>query len=139
MPPPAIRGILETAVYSDDLLRAHRFYGGILGLRRVLDTPRMLTYAVAPAQVLLVFKRGETRADSPTPGGVVPGHHSQGPAHFAFAVDADKLAAWKEHLSVAGITIRSEVRWPPGGTSLYFDDPDGNIVELATPGLWPNY
>ena len=28
---------------------------------------------------------------------------------------------------------------PRGGTSLYFNDPDGNVVELATPGLWANY
>lgn len=110
MPRPAIRGILETAVYSNDLARAHRFYGGVLGLDRVLDTPRMLTYTVAPAQVLLVFKRGETRDDIPTAGGIVPGHHSDGPAHFAFAVGAEELAAWKLHLADARIAVRSEVR-----------------------------
>jgi catechol 2,3-dioxygenase-like lactoylglutathione lyase family enzyme len=99
----------------------------------------MLTYAVAPAEVLLVFKRGATREDSDSPGGVVPGHHSEGPAHFAFAIGAGDYDAWKAHLRAAGVAIRSEVTWPPGGRSLYFDDPDGNVVELATPGLWPNY
>ncbi len=136
---PPIRGVLETAIYSDDLSRAHGFYGGVLGLKRVLDTPRMLTYEVAPAQVLLVFKRGATREDSETSGGMVPGHHSEGPAHFAFAIAADKYDAWKSRFAAKGVTIRSEVTWPPGGRSLYFDDPDGNVVELATPGLWPNY
>ena len=136
---PPIRGVVETAVYVDDLKRAHRFYGGVLGLERVLDTPRMATYAVAPAQVLLVFRRGMTRQDSETSGGLVPGHHSDGPAHFAFAIDADAYDAWTAHLGGAGVAIRSEVTWPPGGRSLYFDDPDGNVVELATPGLWPNY
>jgi catechol 2,3-dioxygenase-like lactoylglutathione lyase family enzyme len=139
MPAPPIRGVLETAVYSDDLSRAHAFYGGVLGLQRVLDTPRMLTYAVEPAQVLLVFKRGATREDVETAGGLVPGHDSDGPAHFAFAIDAADYSTWKAHLEAAGVAIRSEVSWPPGGASLYFDDPDGNVVELATPGLWPNY
>ena len=136
---PPIRGVLETTVYVDDLRRAHEFYGGVLGLERVLDTPRMATYVVAPAQVLLVFKHGMTREDSETPGGLVPGHHSDGPAHFAFAIDMADYEAWKAHLVAAGVTIRSEVTWPPGGKSLYFDDPDGNVAELATPGLWPNY
>jgi catechol 2,3-dioxygenase-like lactoylglutathione lyase family enzyme len=136
---PPIRGILETAIYVEDLARAHAFYGGVLGLERVLDSPRMLTYAVAPGQVLLVFRRGFTRDDSETPGGLVPGHHSEGPAHFAFAIARDGYEAWKAHLEVSGAAIRSEVTWPPGGKSLYFDDPDGNVVEMATPGLWPNY
>lgn len=136
---PLIRGVLETAVYVDDLERAHAFYGDVLGLERVLDTPRMLTYAVAPAQVLLVFMRGMTREDSDSPGGMVPGHHAEGPAHFAFAIDTNDYEVWKTHLQAMGVAIRSEVTWPPGGKSLYFDDPDGNVVELATPGLWPNY
>lgn len=136
---PKIGGVLETAVYVDDLARAHVFYGDVLGLERVLDTPRMLTYAVAPAQVLLVFRRGMTREDSETSGGTVPGHHSEGPAHFAFAIAAPDYGPWKARLQDAGVAIRSEVTWPPGGRSLYFDDPDGNVVEMATPGLWPNY
>jgi catechol 2,3-dioxygenase-like lactoylglutathione lyase family enzyme len=139
MRPPPIRGILETAVYVGDLERAHAFYGGVLGLDRVLDSPRMLTYAVATAAVLLVFKRGVTREDSATPGGRVPGHHSEGPAHFAFAIDAESYETWKRHFETAGVAIRSEVTWPAGGRSLYVDDPAGNVVELATPGLWPNY
>jgi catechol 2,3-dioxygenase-like lactoylglutathione lyase family enzyme len=131
--------VVETAVYVDDLEAAHAFYGGVLGLARVLDTPRMLTYAVAPAQVLLVFRRGMTREDSDTPGGTVPGHHSEGPSHFAFAIAAEDYDAWKAHLADAGVEITSEVSWPPGGRSLYFNDSDGNVLEMATPGLWPNY
>ena len=138
-PAPPIRGVLETAIYSDDLPRAHAFYGGVLGLERVLDTPRMQTYAIASRQVLLVFKRGATREDIETPEGLIPGHHADGPAHFAFAIDAENYSAWKVHLVAAGIQIRGETRWSRGSKSLYFDDPDGNVLELATPGLWPNY
>jgi catechol 2,3-dioxygenase-like lactoylglutathione lyase family enzyme len=136
---PPIRGILETAVYVDSLERAHRFYGGVLGLPRVLDSPRMLTYAAAPGQVLLVFHRGMTQGDLATPGGVVPGHHSRGPSHFAFAIDHATYDGWKGHLATAGVMLTSEVTWPQGGRSLYFNDPDGNVLEMATPGLWPNY
>jgi hypothetical protein len=31
------------------------------------------------------------------------------------------------------------VVWPEGSTSIYFRDPDGHLLELVTPGLWPNY
>jgi catechol 2,3-dioxygenase-like lactoylglutathione lyase family enzyme len=138
-PAPDIAGVLETAVYVDDLARARTFYADILGLQCVLQTPRMLTFAVAPAQVLLVFQRGMTRDDMETSGGRVPGHHADGPAHFAFAIEAAAYELWKAHLRTRGVALRSEVRWPKGGRSLYFDDPDGNVLELATPGLWPNY
>ena len=136
---PTIAGVLETSVYVDDLVRAQRFYAGILGLECVLDAPRMATYAVAPAQVLLVFRRGLTREDAQSAGGMVPGHHSEGPAHFAFAIGAAAYDDWKAHLAREGVAIVSEVQWPKGGRSLYFNDPDGNVLEMATPGLWPNY
>jgi hypothetical protein len=33
------------------------------------------------------------------------------------------------------VPLTGEYRWPRGGTSLYLDDPEGNVVELATPGF----
>ncbi len=136
---PPIRGMLETVIYVDDLQRAHAFYGGVLGLQRVREMPRMMAYTVAPAQVLLVFNRSESRADLETPEGMIPGHYANGPAHFAFAIGAEDYSAWKAHLESAGISILSETNWSRGGKSVYFNDPDGNVVEMATPGLWPNY
>lgn len=137
--PPAISGILETPVYVEDFDRAHAFYGDLLGLKRILAAERLWTYEVRPDQILLLFLRGACRHDVETPGGLVPGHNSEGPAHFAFAIAKHQLASWREHLSANDVAIISEVTWPAGGISLYFADPDGNIVELATPGLWPGY
>lgn len=138
MPPPLL-GILETVVYVADLDRAHAFYSGVLGLRDMVTGARFLAYDAAPGETLLVFARGLTRDDVSTPGGVVPGHHGEGPAHFAFKVAPEDLAAWRAHLAESGIAIRSEVVWPAGGTSLYVEDPDGNVVEFAAPPLWPNF
>ena len=31
------------------------------------------------------------------------------------------------------------MNWERGGQSIYFRDPDGHLVELATPGIWAIY
>ena len=46
------------------------------------------------------------------------------------------MAAWREQLRQQGVTIEQELTWPSGGQSLYFRDPAGNSVELATPATW---
>lgn len=58
---------------------------------------------------------------------------------MAFAIPAGSEDAWRAHLAAQDVALRSEVAWPRGGRSLYFEDPDGHVLELATPGLWPNY
>lgn len=139
MKPPPLDGILETSVYVDDMAAAHGFYAGILGLKRMVAGDRLYAYDVAPAQTLLVFHRGHTGEDVSTDGGIVPGHHSAGPSHFAFRISAGQIDVWRDHLAERGVEINSEVRWPAGGLSLYFCDPDGNILELASAPLWPNF
>jgi catechol 2,3-dioxygenase-like lactoylglutathione lyase family enzyme len=136
---PPIDGILETAVYVDDMAAAHAFYEGVLGLKRMVEGERLYAYDAGPAQTLLVFHRGHTAEDVSTPGGLIPGHDSSGPAHFAFKVKADTLDPWRAYLAGQGVKITSEVVWPAGGTSLYLNDPDGNVLELAAAPLWPNF
>ena len=74
-----------------------------------------------------------------TPGGLVPGHTSTGPAHLAFAIDTSDVRTWLDRLEELHIPIESRVHWPRGGHSIYFRDPDGRSVELATPGTWASY
>ena len=89
--------------------------------------------------VLLLFLEGGTPVAVETPGGSIPPHDAHGQMHFALAVAAADLPAWERRLAERGIEIESRVHWSRGGTSLYFRDPDGHLVELATPGLWDNY
>lgn len=137
---PILTGVIETALYVDDMERASTFYESVLGLRRIGgDADRLHAYSVADRSVLLLFKRGATAQDMQTPIGMIPGHDGAGQNHFALAIPATELAAWAKHLEQHGVAIESRVDWPLGGTSIYFRDPDGHLVELATPGMWPVY
>lgn len=136
---PAVGGILETAVYVQDLERASGFYERLLGIAPMLRQERLHAFPLAPGEALLLFPRAISKDDSITSFGVVPGHATTGPSHFALRIaeaDYERWRGWLDHL---GLAITGEVHWPQGGRSLYFNDPDGNVVEVATPGLWPNY
>ena len=123
---------------SQDLERSAAFYARLLGGRVLLDEPgRMRALDVAGRQVLLLFLVGASDADNPVPGGVVPAHDARGRIHVCFAIPADALDAWERHLAALDVPIIARVHAERGGTCLYLRDPDGHLVELATPGLWP--
>jgi catechol 2,3-dioxygenase-like lactoylglutathione lyase family enzyme len=139
MPPP-IEGIVETILYVDDLERAIAFYREELGLEPMTgDASRFQTFKVGGRQLLLLFKRGGTVEPAEVPGGMIPPHDGSGPHHIGFAVTHDAYDLWRARLSSRDIAIESEVHWPRGGRSLYFRDPDQHLLELITPGIWPNY
>jgi len=135
---PPITGVLETAIYVDDMARAVAFYRDVLGLRALIEDDRLVAFDAGPASVLLLFRRGATLKDVVLPGGTIPAHDGTGPYHFALRIPRDALAPWREHLQARGVAITAEMAWPAGGESLYFNDPDGHVVELATPGIWSN-
>jgi len=136
---PSISHILETALYVDDLGRATAFYRDVIGLRVMSEGPRLVSLDAGRNTVLLLFQRGATREGFRFPSGWIPPHDGSGPAHFALAIEAHEFEAWERHLEAHGVTIESRVPWTLGGRSLYFRDPDGHSVELATPGVWPTY
>ena len=136
---PGLDGVLETALYVDDLGRADRFYESVLGLKRLVSDSRFRAYAAGGKSVLLLFKRGATLETVRLPGGTIPPHDGHGPLHMAFAVSADELGAWEKQLASHNVAIEGRTDWPKGGKSIYFRDPDGHLLELATPGLWAVY
>ncbi|HEY0947714.1 MAG TPA: VOC family protein [Opitutaceae bacterium] len=137
---PAVHGVLETALYVDDLAKSVAFFRDVLGLTPLVgDDTRFQAFDSGARRVLLLFKRGGTLAPVPVPGGVIPPHDGRGPQHMALAIEAGDYDAWRERLVAHGIAIEEESCWPRGGRSLYFRDPDGHLLELVTPGIWPIY
>ena len=138
---PRIAGVVETALYVNDLTRATGFYRDVLGLRAIGgDGVRFQAFDSGSAgRVLLLFKRGATLEPTAVTGGVIPPHDGSGPVHVGFGIAAEAYDAWRERLERGGVKIESEARWERGGRSMYFRDTDGHLLELITPGIWEVY
>jgi catechol 2,3-dioxygenase-like lactoylglutathione lyase family enzyme len=136
--PPPVSRILETSLYVEDLDRSVAFYQRLFGFPVMTHDFRMCAMAMPNREVLLLFHKGASSEPSETPFGMIPPHDSQGVQHLCFAIPAGALEAWRTHLETESVAVESELRWPQGATSLYFRDPDGHSLEVATPGLWPN-
>lgn len=137
---PPLQGIVETAIYCTDLAFAIEFYDRVFGFAKLSEGPRVCAYDVGPGSVLLLFQQGASQNDMDFGAqGSIPGHDGDGPTHFAFAIDGDAYEPWRAWLIELDVPIASEMTWDRGGRSVYFHDPDGHVVELATPGVWASY
>src|SRR5687767_4710543 len=136
---PQLDAVLETALYVDDLDRAVRFYTDVLELAPLYQDSRMCAFSVGGKSVLLIFPRGGSLETVRMPGGTIPPHDGAGPLHVAFAIPKAQLAAWEARLAAHSIAVEGRTTWKRGGESIYFRDPDGHLLELATPGLWAIY
>ena len=125
--------VLETCLYADDLAQAEHFYGDLLGLQVIGREDGRHVFFRCGASVFLVFNPDRTVE----PNGDFPPHGAVGEGHVAFGVPIGELALWRTRLEQHGIGIEKDYAWPNGGRSLYFRDPAGNSVELASPDIWP--
>jgi catechol 2,3-dioxygenase-like lactoylglutathione lyase family enzyme len=132
------RGILETALYCDDLDAAERFYSTVLGLECIGRHEDRHVFFRCGAGVLLLFDPAHTSTVQTSVDGVpIPLHGTRGPGHMAFSASLGEMDHWRERLIRHGVAIEADVQWGSGGRSLYFRDPCGNSIEIATPELWP--
>ena len=124
-----MKGILETVLYctTENESDVRRFYEETLGVEKVGFS---FAYRVG-GQMLLVFNSDET-VDQQRP----PAHGAIGPSHACFLVPPDAYEEWKAHLEGAGVAITDEIDWPNGKRSFYFDDPAGNVLEIADGDIW---
>jgi catechol 2,3-dioxygenase-like lactoylglutathione lyase family enzyme len=127
-----IEGVLESCLYVDDLDAAEEFYRRVLGLEVHSREPKRHVFFGCGTGMLLLFNPDTTLE----PSGIVPTHGAHGPGHIAFALPEPEISAWRERLRRHSVEIETEVSWPNGGHSIYFRDPGGNSVELATPRIW---
>jgi len=127
-----VQHVLETCLYVDDLARAEQFYTQVLGLTVVRRQNGRHLFLRCGQQMVLLFNPLASREANDE----VPPHGAFGPGHVAFAVAEADLQAWQHWLAQCQVKIEKIIHWPTGGQSLYFRDPSGNSLELATPKIW---
>ncbi|GAC1366588.1 MAG: ring-cleaving dioxygenase [Herpetosiphon sp.] len=131
------RGLHHITAIGSDIQRTDAFLGGLLGMRRVkmtsnFDDPNSAHWYWgvgdgSPGTVITYFERDPRRAD-PVRMGAGQTHH------FALAVPDDAAQQkWRQILMDAGLRV-SPVMDRIYFKSIYTNDPDGHIVELATAG-----
>jgi len=122
-------------LYVASAARSAEFYKRVFGFEvidfdgeRLDDATRLCVMGAGDRDVLLLFKRGGTSNTD-----------AAGSIHTAFGISRSELAAWKQWLAEQGIPIEDEKTWRYGGEALYFRDPDRNLLEVVTPGVWSIY
>ncbi len=138
MSAPTTHGLHHITLVARDAARTTAFYRGLLGLGLVkrtvnFDDPGSHHLYFGddrgrPGTLLTVFERPDARKGGWGVGGV---------HHLALGVGTeDALLKWKRRLTDAGVQVTGP--YDRGYfTSIYFPDPDGQIVEIATAG--PGY
>jgi len=124
--------ILESCLYVDDLAKAEHFYSQVLGLSVESRQEGRHVFFHCGTRMLLLFNPLASRESSDH----FPPHGAFGPGHLAFGIREADLPAWTNRLERQGISIEKVIDWPRGGHSIYFRDPAGNSLELATPKIW---
>lgn len=127
-----LTAILETSLYVRDLEAAQRFYSLLLGYAPYSVQPGRHVFYRLESAMLLLFAARESRR----PDGALPPHGAEGAGHVAFRVPGEDIPSWREQLQGLAIPVESDWTWPNGAASIYFRDPDGNLLEITTGGIW---
>ena len=124
--------IKETCLYIHDLAGAKAFYHGTLGLPVISYLEGKHLFLRAGQSVLLLFNPEDSKEKTSPPA-----HFGGGKQHFAFEVKGSAYANAKREILEKGIAIIDEIMWKSGMRSFYFNDPEGNVLEiLPENGVW---
>lgn len=124
--------IKETCLYVRDLEGAKGFYNGVLGLPVIHHAEGKHLFLRVGQSVLLLFNPDDSKNKSSPPA-----HYGGGKQHFAFEIVGRNYQQSREEISGKGIEITDEVTWKSGKKSFYFNDPEGNVLEiLPDEGIW---
>jgi catechol 2,3-dioxygenase-like lactoylglutathione lyase family enzyme len=122
--------VAEIAFISSDVERANAFYRDVLGIEIGAETLGV-NFGQVGEQYVGYALEDQVRGLRPVTAGKI---------HLAFEVEWDDLDRAKAELDARGIENKGPVTFPhpfhgpPGSRGLYFEDPDGNQLELWARG-----
>jgi catechol-2,3-dioxygenase len=115
-----IHGICELTLESEDPEALERFYTDVLGCDVLAREDDRIWLSCGERTRLGLWTRGAKEH------GDRGGRH----VHFAFSVRPGELDALRARLTGHGIEYKGPVEHEGGDRSLYFRDPEGNVLEL---------
>ena len=122
------QGMLHFSLAVTDLDRSRKFYEGVLNLKVVEQSPRMVFLQTGDDYLILAKGDEPLKYDT----------NKSTPVHHAFKVKPDEFQSSLDHLRQHGVEVfnienrNTGVFWGP---QAYFLDPDGNKLEIyAGPG-----
>jgi lactoylglutathione lyase len=117
------RELNHVALLVSDVEKSCEFYASVLRLQRMerpaFDFPGAW-FRVGKTQELHLIGGEKTEPAAPR----------RRANHFALR--ADDLDAWRQHLQGLGLHLRGPVKRPDGAIQLFLSDPDGHVIELFT-------
>jgi catechol 2,3-dioxygenase-like lactoylglutathione lyase family enzyme len=127
-----LAGVLETVVYctTENEEATRDFYREVLRLQPVREAS--VAHRLGSG-VFLLFNADESSVQDSPPAHGAPNAH----VHTCFVAAPGEYEQWKERLDEHGVPITREIEWPSGPKSFYFEDPAGNVLEIAEADMWP--
>ncbi|WP_298878166.1 VOC family protein [uncultured Bradyrhizobium sp.] len=120
----AIRAIDYTVIFVRDMAAMRRFYEDVIALSLLRElSPNWIEYGIG-SNTLALARPSRTASDAPTPAGSAS-------LQLAFKVSPADVDACAEELVRQGVELLSPpTNQPFGHRTLFFRDPDGNLLEI---------
>jgi len=120
----AIRSIDYTVIFVRDMTAMRRFYEGVLGFSLLRElSPGWIEFRIGD-NTLALARPSRTASDAPIPIGSAS-------LQLAFKVSAPEVDQCADELARQGVDLVSPpTNQPFGHRTLFFRDPDGNLLEV---------
>ncbi|MPZ14444.1 MAG: hypothetical protein GEU73_08475 [Chloroflexi bacterium] len=122
-----VTGIDHLVLYTSDLVRARRFYTGLLGMEVAHENERQCFLHCGNGQQIALF-------DAKASG--VEFRPNSEMNHVAMRLEAGQYEGVKARLEAEGIAVSGRTGDPH---CMYFRDPDGHRLQLLTPAEWQGH